>query len=349
MVKLKDIAERAGVSMATVSRVLKNDIHFSVTESTKEKIIEIAEELGYERKGEEEREVVIALPKGSVGVFLLYNEELEIADNYYQIIRVNIKNELSKAGFVVREIFLNMLGSYINHIENFQGIILVGHMGILAKTKELLTVIREQKIPAVCADFELENEDVMADCVVNDFEAVVAKALQRFWDNNYEEIGYAGTYGIQIHGRLRGDKRYLGFKKLMEKRGTFKEEYLWLANNNRIQDGYEVGKKMLHQKRKLPRAILAENDSVAIGLMKALKEGNISVPKDIALIGCNDIPASAFVAPPLTTVKLSDELIGQMSARMLIERIITGREGGIKIVVPDKLVIRDSCGTKSKL
>ena len=67
------------------------------------------------------------------------------------------------------------------------------------------------QIPAVCADFELENEDVMADCVVNDFEAVVAKALQRFWDNDYEEIGYAGTYGIQIHGRLRGDKRYLGF------------------------------------------------------------------------------------------------------------------------------------------
>lgn len=347
MAKLKDIAEKAGVSIATVSRVLKNDIRFSVAEATRERIIEIAEELGYEKKNENGQEVMISLPRGSVGVFLLYNEELEIEDNYYQIIRVSIKNELKKAGFAVKEIFLNMIGNYIKNIENFQGMILVGHMGTLAKTKELLAVIREQKLPVVCADFEMENEDIPVDCVVNDFQGVVTKALQRFWDNHYEEIGYVGTYGIQIHGRLRGDMRYLHFKRLMEKRGTFKEEYLWLANFNRIQDGYELGKKIIQQKRKLPRAVLVENDSMAIGFLRALKEHKISVPKDIALIGCNDIRAAAFVAPPLTTVKLSDELIGIMSARMLIERIVTERTDGIKIVVQDKLVIRESCGTKN--
>lgn len=348
MTRLRDIAEKAGVSTATVSRVLKNDTHFSVAEMTRDRIIEIAEELGYERKGEPEREITISLPKGSVGVFLLYNEELEIEDSYYQIIRVSIKSELNRAGFKVKEIFLNMFENNIKHIVNYQGIILVGHMGVLAKSKDLLTEIQVQKIPVVCADFEMEDANFTADCVVNDFQDVVMKALQRFWDNGYEEIGYVGTYGIQIYDRLRGDKRYLSYKKLMEKRGTFRDEYLWLANQNRIRDGYEIGKKMIEQKKKLPRAIFAENDSMAIGLLRALKENNISVPNEVAIIGCNDVQASAFVTPPLTTVRLSDELIGTMSARILLERILTRREEGIKIVVPDELIIRESCGTRSR-
>lgn len=346
MVTLKDIADRTGVSTATVSRVLKNDTHFSVAEETRIRIIETAEELGYRGKKEQEKDRLVSVPKGTIGVYLLYNEETEIEDSYYQIIRVGIKNELEKVGFKVKEVFLNMMAQHIQDISRYQGVILVGHMGVLARAGELLLAIRETGTPVVCADFEIEDEELNADCVINDFENIVTKALMCFEDNGYEEIGYIGTYGIRIHEHLRADKRYLCFKKLMEAQGRFKEEYIWLSNDSRIRNGYELGKKVLQSGQKLPRAVFAENDNMAIGFLRALKENGISVPGEVAVIGCNDIQAAEFVSPPLTTVKLSDNLVGVMSARILIEKILSKRESGIKVVVPNRLIIRGSCGTK---
>ena len=71
MTRLRDIAEKAGVSTATVSRVLKMIPISQWQKMTRDRIIEIAEELGYERKGKPEREITISLPKGSVGCFAL--------------------------------------------------------------------------------------------------------------------------------------------------------------------------------------------------------------------------------------------------------------------------------------
>ena len=77
--------------------------------------------------------------------------------------------------------------------------------------------------------------------------------------------------------------------------------------------------------------------------MRALKEHKISVPNEVALIGCNDQQAAAFVSPPLTSVKIYNDITGAMSARLLMERMMTGREEGVKIIVPNRLMIRGTC------
>ncbi len=87
-----------------------------------------------------------------------------------------------------------------------------------------------------------------------------------------------------------------------------------------------------------------ENDNLAIGFLRTLKENAISVPGEIALIGCNDIQAAAFVTPPLTSVKIYNDVTGIMSARLLMERLLTGRKEGVKLIVPNRLVVRGSCG-----
>lgn len=344
MATLKDIAAKAGVSQATASRVLKNDFSFSVSEKTRKRIQDIAEELGYKSKGELISDRSISLPKGKVGVFLLYNEITEVEDSYYQIIRLNIKSELEKCGMRVKETFLNTLGKGMEEFSEYAGVILVGHPGTWFKTSDLRTVIRETTIPVVCADFELEDEELNADYVVNDFESIVRKALQCFEQNGYEEIGYFGTYGIEICGSLKADRRYMCFKKMMEAKENFREEYIWLTNESRTEDGYILGNKILREKKKLPRAIFAENDNLAIGLLRALKEHAVCVPEEVAIIGCNDIQATAFVTPSLTSVKIFNDMTGIMSARLLAERISTGRKQGVKLVVPNKLIVRGSCG-----
>lgn len=99
----------------------------------------------------------------------------------------------------------------------------------------------------------------------------------------------------------------------------------------------------MREKKKLPRAVFAETDNMAIGFLRALKENSIAVPGELALIGCNDIQAAAFLTPSLTSVKIFNDITGMMSARLLIERIISGREEGVRLVVPNKLIVRGSC------
>lgn len=100
MATIRDVARRAGVSAASVSRVLKNDTTFSVSQKTRERILEAAGELGYNKCFEYS---AIQGTRGTIGVMLLYGEEEEVEDKFYQIIRVNIKMELEKNGFKVKE------------------------------------------------------------------------------------------------------------------------------------------------------------------------------------------------------------------------------------------------------
>ncbi len=102
-------------------------------------------------------------------------------------------------------------------------------------------------------------------------------------------------------------------------------------------------KKAIEQKR-IPRALFVENDSMAIGCLRAIKEHGIQVPEQVALISCNDIPNAEFLTPSLSSVRIYSDLIGVMSARMLAERIETKRVLGVKVVTPSRLIIRQSCG-----
>ncbi len=87
---------------------------------------------------------------------------------------------------------------------------------------------------------------------------------------------------------------------------------------------------------------------MAVGCYKAAYELGISIPKDISIIGFNDIPTAKYMIPPLTTVRLYMEFMGEYAVRMLEERILSGREISVKVTVPTKLYVRDSVGKVCK-
>ena len=87
-------------------------------------------------------------------------------------------------------------------------------------------------------------------------------------------------------------------------------------------DGYQEMKKWLKEKRNLPEAIVCANDDIAIGALRALKEANLKCPKDIALVGFDDIEKAAIVTPSLTTVKQPLYQMGQDAVSLLIERVL---------------------------
>ena len=170
----------------------------------------------------------------------------------------------------------------------------------------------------------------------------VKKVINIFLKKGFDSIGYMGTYGLEANGKIHRDERFLYFRQIMKSLGKYDEKNIYLCPSNHTQFGYELGKEII-RKGRLPRAVFVENDTMAIGFLKALKEEKISVPGDVAIVGCNDDQVASFVTPGLSTVKLHNDLVGMMAAKTLMECLYTKREQGLKIIVPNQLILRESC------
>ena len=96
-----------------------------------------------------------------------------------------------------------------------------------------------------------------------------------------------------------------------------------------------------------PSAFFLANDSIAIGAYKAVEEHKLSIPEDISIVGFNDISITQYMSPPLTTVKIYTDFMGETTVSLLMERIRDGRKLSKKVILPTELVIRKSCIEKN--
>lgn len=99
------------------------------------------------------------------------------------------------------------------------------------------------------------------------------------------------------------------------------------------------------QQNTAAEAFFVETDTMAIGVMKAFKEASRSIPGDVSIVSCNDIPEAQYIEPSLTTMRIHTELMGIMAARIVMDKIRYPRQGGLKVIVPNELVVRESCRT----
>lgn len=343
MATLKEIAELSGVSIASVSRVLNQDEKFSISEKTKLKILQAAESLQYKgsmpASGRGKAEGVLR-----IALVMLYSEFQEITDSYYLTVRVNAKEEAQRMGMSVQEYFCGENDEELPRFDAEAGIIVLGHTGSWFGNEALRHQIMESGLPVVMADFNPKDEALEYDCVVNDFKGIMEKALGYFMKLGYKEIGYVGSEGIPVGDQLILDSRYIYFKQILELNGCYQKDLVFLDPGSVADAGYRAMKQAIGQNR-IPRAVFIENDSMAIGCLKALKEHGIQIPDQVAIISCNDIPNAEFLTPALSSVRIYSDLIGVMAARMLAERVETKRVLGVKVIAPSKLMIRQSCGT----
>ena len=100
--------------------------------------------------------------------------------------------------------------------------------------------------------------------------------------------------------------------------------------------------KELQEEGNLPTALFVANDSMAAGCYKAAYESGLKIPEDISIIGFNDIPTAKYMIPPLTTVRVYMEFMGEYAVHMLEERVFGERELCLKMTAPTKLYVRDS-------
>lgn len=325
MATIKDIAAKAGVSIATVSRVLNHDETLNVQEETRKRIFEAAEQLEYTVKVQKKRK-----KKLKIGVLYSYSPTEELEDPYYLCIRLAIENELEEKGYK------KMPVTFADTAESLVGVDGIICSGTFSKT--MVEKIGSWDKPTVFID---SNPDISRfDAIKIDYDQAVKSIMDCFLAHGHTKIGFVGCLETDPDGRELIDERMIAVREYLTERGLYRPEYIKTGHFH-AKYGYKLLKE-LYEEDHLPTALFVANDSMAVGCYKAAYELGIKIPEDISIIGFNDIPTAKYMIPPLTTVRLYMEFMGEYSVHMLEERILGERELCVKVTVPTKLYLRDS-------
>lgn len=326
MATIKDIAEKAGVSIATVSRVLNYDSSLSVSDDTRKRIFEIAEELSYKKKS------LKKTASTKIGIIHWYTEKEELNDLYYMSIRLGIEQRCEQHDVQVMNYYNNIEAM---KSEDLQGIIAVGKF-----SKQQVEELAAMTNHVVFVDSNPDEDRF--DAIIIDFEKVTKNVLDHFIQKGHKKIGYLGgreTFKDQT-AQIE-DMREKTFKSYMMDAKLYNESHLYIGAFS-VEDGYKLMKHAIKDLGdKLPTAFFAANDLLAIGALRAIHEEAIAVPDRVSIIGVDDLSVSKYVFPALTTVKVYTEIMGETAVDTLLERI-TGRKIAKKIYIATDLVIRNS-------
>ncbi|WP_203249155.1 LacI family DNA-binding transcriptional regulator [Sporosarcina beigongshangi] len=331
MATIKDIADLAQVSMATVSRVLNYDETLNVTPETRRRVFEAAEELNYVITAKQKK----VKKKGNIGLYYSYSLEEELVDTYYLSIRVALEKQLKSMRMEYSKITKEDTKKSLSKLD---GIICLGTF-----KKADIELIKSFDKPSVFVDANPDENHF--DAVVINFNSATKNALNYLVDLGHENIGFIGGIETDMFGNRFKDLRQDVFEAYLKEKGIFKEEFVKIGGYN-PKDGYQILKEMLNQNEK-PTALFVANDSIAIGCYKAAYELGVKIPEDLSIVGFNDVSSAQYMVPPLTTVKLYTEIMGESAVDLLLERIATKREICKKITIHTKLIERGSA-TKVK-
>ncbi len=324
MATIKDIAAKAGVSIATVSRVLNHDETLNVMEETKQRVFEAAEELEYEVRPKARKKRL------KVGLVYSYSRQDELEDPYYLCIRFAIERRLEASGYKKQVVSLQNSAESVAGVD---GVICSGTF-----TRRDVERIRTWGKPVVFIDAcpDLQNFDA----VIVDYGGAVRQIIDYLAANGHTKIGFiGGTNANEVSGSVE-DGRITAFREYMTQKGLFHPEYMKLGDFS-AHCGYEKFRE-LYEEGNLPTALFMGNDSMAAGAYRAAYTLGLSIPQDVSIVGFNDIPTAKYMVPPLTTSRLYMDFMGEYAVRMLEERVFESREVCIKTVVPSSLYVRDS-------
>ncbi|NRF31702.1 transcriptional regulator EbgR [Vibrio coralliilyticus] len=325
MATLKDIATEAGVSLATVSRVLNDDPTLSVKEETKHRILEIAEKLEYKTSSSKKSILARKQQHHFLAVYN-YKQEAEVNDPYYLSIRHGIETQCDKLGIELTNCYDSEVSVENNKIT---GVLLVGR-----SSAEVLKDVEKLTDNICYVDFS--DSESPFDSVDIDLVRISKEITDFFIDQGYRRIGFIGGQDTTD----TPDIREVAFAEYGQLKGVVSLDDIYRGDFT-SSSGYDLAKQML-AKDDHPSALFIASDSIAIGVLRAIHEQGLSIPQDIALISVNDIPTAKFTFPSLSTVRIHSEMMGIQGVNLLVEKVRDGRALPLQVYVPSKLKLRDT-------
>lgn len=329
-VTIKDVAEKAGVSHATVSRALNN--HEEINIETRNRIKQIAKELNYFPNSlarglvkNTSNSIGVVLPDISNPFFPKIIRGVEDFAHYSgrSVIITNTSYDEQKEVKCVKEMVerrvegLVVIPASVNSMYNIKSI----NIGV--------------PIVYVCAKAEETNDDY----VVIDDQQMGCTATEYLLDLGHKDILFVGG-SKKIPGIV---ERIKGFAEALQNFGISYSRDKVIDCSIRKESGYEATLNLI-KNGKLPTAIVAGNDFVALGIMEALEENGYSVPGDISIIGFDNIDFAGFSQIGLTTMDQPKYEMGRKAAEILLQisRETTNHVAG-KVMVESSIKIRKTC------
>lgn len=305
MATIKDIAHAAGVSSATVSRVLNQDQAMSVSEETRTKIFTIAEQLGYKKSKKTNKR---SKSSHRIAIIEWYTEQEELDDLYYYSIRLGAEKRAQELGYEIIRIFNN---DSMAQLENIDGIVAIGKFSP-DKIKEL---------EAYSDNLVFVDSDTLNyghSCVTTDFENSVINVIDYFINNGLKKIGMiAGQETSSDKSTLLSDPRLNTFKSYLQQLKLYDPNLIEIGSFS-SEAGYKIMKKFIIELGdNLPQAFFAANDALASGALRALQEAKIPVPESVSLISFNDTSLAKYMYPKLSTVTVFTEEMGKQAIQIL--------------------------------
>lgn len=324
---IKEIAEMANVSSATVSKILNGKDQY-ISEATRQRVLEIVEREGYisnaiakSLKTKSTSTLGIIIPD----VMNLFFSELargieDAAERKgYSVILCNSDNKTFKEEKYIQVLQEKMV----------DGIILT------ASEQSVSNSLKRRNMPMVLLDRDILIEGNVGRIVV-DNKTGAYDATKYLIEKGCNNIGFISSDNVV----KSSGERLKGYKQALTESNMEVDENKIYLHNYSIDTGYEGAKKLL-ENNKLD-GICCGNDLIAIGAIKALNEMKIKIPGEVKVIGFDDIQISQYVEPPLTTIKQPIYEMGEEAVKMLIS-IIENKSVGETKVLKTTLVERRSC------
>lgn len=332
---IKTIAQMAGVSVATVSKIINN--YSDIGDETRQRVLKIMEETGY--RPSSSAKTLATKKSGLIGVVFAGKLNSDLNHPFFVKVIDSFKKQIGLLGFDLlffsNENFSSSKEDYLARCRHFQvdGCIIIAGDEVEPSIREL----DQSEIPCIGIDIKLSGSN--SAYIMSDNAKISSKVVEHFYMNGYRDIG---LLGINRHSEIVSTREQ-AFKESLKTFGlNLRPEWHIQSGNFDKIGGYEAMKQLIAT-GSLPKAMFAVSDMLALGVLQAMKEHHLKVPEDMALIGCDDIDACLYSDPTLTTVKQDNQKIGRLGALMLYDMINNQIEPS-SIVVEADLVVRESCG-----
>ncbi len=328
---IRDVARKAGVSVATVSRVISEN-GYPVAVGTRARVQRAASALEYTPnlvarglKKHTSRTIGLIIPDISNPFFPAVARGAEdVASRHgYTVVLCNTDEQVRK-----EHQYLSLL-----HRQWIAGVLFATNKA----NTSLLRWLLEHEIPAVL---------VACDAASLPLDAVFVDSHRGAWLATRHLITLGHTRVAHVAGPPRmgaGRDRLLGYRRAMAASGLRVRTEWVVTGDFHAEAGYRGARSLLRRADR-PTAVFAANDLMAMGVLRAAQEAGLRVPGDLAVVGFDDIPMARMVSPALTTVAQPTYRMGALAMERLLERVAGRRVGSRKITLEPELVVRQSCG-----
>jgi len=331
-----DVARRAGVSRATVSYVLNGHTEgrVPISDETQQRVLDAIEELGYEPDARAQ-----ALRSGATKTIALIIPDLR--NPHFCEYATGIEEAARAAGYHLLLSSTTLNDEYAVDIfkdlaqRRFDGLILVSSFILESdEAQTTLARIRKRKLPIV----EL-SEYYGVDSVSTDYREATKEVMSYLLSLGHRRVGL--IYGVG--GHELAEDRLKPYRASLESAGVSVDEDLIMECGPTIEDGRLAAKKLLELAPR-PTAILAINDLLAMGALRAAADLRLEVPNDLSLVGYDNIPMANYLVPRLTTVTKDAYELGKKAFDVLLARIKNPDIPRQQVHSLARLIIRESTG-----